>query len=857
MEEKQLEENYEQVHRPPNPRSQPSTLSVVSTDEDEPVLLDEGIPATIALETLAGPALILPETIDLDGRTLREEFDWTGKDEGDEEVEKKDDKKGALVNSGLFICLSNNTAPIVWTCFILLALIFIAIDIAIFVAYNRREQVTMTSYGLQLWFTWIAFMWCISCMSQLLVEIVPWAIKKLVNLLRPQSTEVLRMRLSYYLALRTYIKLILITSWAWGAWALIRQHIQLPYLGIDANGLDMYQSEPSYVSTFYSVWEACFFAAVFLFVEKFILQLIVTSFHKKAYGDRIRDNDKALRILDRLKKMKRKNPQEFLLKRIRKKPAAKTPTRSHSLDEEGPNKSIMATQQEFLDQKSNVKFPSQNMDTLIAIPPLEDRKVQSDNEKQELSEVTTVECTPKRKSLFQKLKRNSKQPPMEDNQDIQSPPPMNRENTWFSRTSHDGILGATRDFGISTSQIPGKLIKGGYQKFKSQTKRDSSNVRQTSSLQAKALAKKIFKNLLGPDSTRECIVESDMYPFFSSVQEATDAFQLFDCDGNGDVSKRELRSGCVRIYRERKYLSRSMRDLSQATGKLDIILMLIFIVVWVIIVCAAFGVNVGTDLMPLWSAFVAASFIFGGSAKDAFEAIIFVFVTHPFDAGDRVFIGTENWVVHEVGLLVTTFRKWDGTIVYVKNSVLTTQYIMNIRRSGRTCELNELQIAFSTPSWKIKNLISHMQEWSNEYPRLYTPNSTSCNVLAFKNQNLVSLSFCFEHSQNWQDPGGRWLRHNNFMFELKEECERLEIEYSLPTQPYENQPMDAPIESYNMGKNSSYGLDGLQPRRTFEYDNEERDPGGVGHGTTGSSNQADSGAAAGAAAALMFAGDLG
>jgi hypothetical protein len=50
-------------------------------------------------------------------------------------------------------------------------------------------------------------------------------------------------------------------------------------------------------------------------------------------------------------------------------------------------------------------------------------------------------------------------------------------------------------------------------------------------------------------------------------------------------------------------------------------------VIWAIIVCAAFGVNVGTDLMPLWSAFVAASFIFGTSAKDAFEAIIFVFVT--------------------------------------------------------------------------------------------------------------------------------------------------------------------------------------------------------------------------------------
>jgi hypothetical protein len=76
------------------------------------------------------------------------------------------------------------------------------------------------------------------------------------------------------MALRTYIKLVLIASWAWGSWAFIRYHISLPYLGQDVNGLDMYASEPSYVRTFFSIWEACFFAALFLFIEKFILQLI-------------------------------------------------------------------------------------------------------------------------------------------------------------------------------------------------------------------------------------------------------------------------------------------------------------------------------------------------------------------------------------------------------------------------------------------------------------------------------------------------------------------------------------------------------------------------------------------------------
>lgn len=390
--------------------------------------------------------------------------------------------------------------------------------------------------------------------------------------------------------------------------------------------------------------------------------------------------------MDRLKKMKRKNPQEILFKRIRRKPKTPgtsgtgTPVRSHSMDEGVPNKSIMSNQHEFSDQKSNVKFPpSQNMDTLIAIPPIEDRYSRSDDEKQDLrSELELEKPSKNKKSLFQKLKRQNKEQDQAStattpSSDEYRPTSISREGTWFSRTSHDGFFSATKDFGISTSQIPGKLLKGGYQKFVSQTKRDGVPA-QNSTQQAKALAKKIYNNIIGADANRDYIVESDLYPFFSTVEEASEAFQLFDRDGNGDISKRELRSGCIRIYKERKNLSRSMRDLSQATGKLDIILVIVFTIVWVIIVCAAFGVNVGTDLMPLWSAFVAASFIFGTSAKDAFEAIIFVFITvktkkkdnyssikakpyfqHPFDVGDRVLIGTESWMVHEVGLLVTTF----------------------------------------------------------------------------------------------------------------------------------------------------------------------------------------------------------
>ena len=74
------------------------------------------------------------------------------------------------------------------------------------------------------------------------------------------------------MALRVYIKLFVISAWAWGSWAFIRHQINLPYVTTD-NGEEP-APEPGYVGIFYSIWEACFFATLFLFIEKFILQLI-------------------------------------------------------------------------------------------------------------------------------------------------------------------------------------------------------------------------------------------------------------------------------------------------------------------------------------------------------------------------------------------------------------------------------------------------------------------------------------------------------------------------------------------------------------------------------------------------------
>jgi Ca2+-binding EF-hand superfamily protein len=93
---------------------------------------------------------------------------------------------------------------------------------------------------------------------------------------------------------------------------------------------------------------------------------------------------------------------------------------------------------------------------------------------------------------------------------------------------------------------------------------------------AKRVAKALFYNL---QSNGEELVVQDFYPYFDTEDDAKEAFSIFDKDGNGDISKREMKEKIFYIYKERKDLHTALRDLSQAIGKLDIIFLTIVAVI--------------------------------------------------------------------------------------------------------------------------------------------------------------------------------------------------------------------------------------------------------------------------------------
>ena len=144
------------------------------------------------------------------------------------------------------------------------------------------------------------------------------------------------------------------------------------------------------------------------------------------------------------------------------------------------------------------------------------------------------------------------------------------------------------------------------------------------------LARAIYKTLR--ERHRTYLISEDFQPAFATLAEAQDAFRIFDKDNNGDISLPEIKAVILRVYNERRSLSRSMRDVGVALRTLNQILLLFAFVILFFISLSVFGVNVTQSLTSMYSLAIAASFIFKNAASSMFDAIIFLFVTqyvHP------------------------------------------------------------------------------------------------------------------------------------------------------------------------------------------------------------------------------------
>lgn len=91
----------------------------------------------------------------------------------------------------------------------------------------------------------------------------------------------------------------------------------------------------------------------------------------------------------------------------------------------------------------------------------------------------------------------------------------------------------------------------------------------------------------------------------------------------------------VKVYTSRKALAHSLNDTKTAVKQLNKLVTAILIVITVVIWLLLLEVATTKVLLFFSTQLVALAFIIGSTCKNLFESIVFVFVMHPYDVGDR------------------------------------------------------------------------------------------------------------------------------------------------------------------------------------------------------------------------------
>ncbi|ODH47394.1 hypothetical protein GX48_06497 [Paracoccidioides brasiliensis] len=263
---------------------------------------------------------------------------------------------------------------------------------------------------------------------------------------------------------------------------------------------------------------------------------------------------------------------------------------------------------------------------------------------------------------------------------------------------------------------------------------------------SQVLARRLYRTFVREGF--ETIFSGDLKAAFENGDEAEAAFTMFDKDMNGDISMEELEAVCVEIGRERKSITASLKDLDSVVSKLDNVLAFIVVVVTILV------------FLSLISPSTAGS-------------IVFVFIKHPFDVGDRVSIygntgaalTGDDYFVKEIALLYTEFKKMEGHVVQAPNSYLNTLFILNQRRSGALAEAVPIVIKFGTTLEQIDTLRLRLTEFVRSENREYQ--GKILTELRQVTENFsITLNVVFFYKSNWQNELLRLQRRNKFICTL-------------------------------------------------------------------------------------------
>ncbi|XP_052201552.1 mechanosensitive ion channel protein 5-like [Diospyros lotus] len=305
---------------------------------------------------------------------------------------------------------------------------------------------------------------------------------------------------------------------------------------------------------------------------------------------------------------------------------------------------------------------------------------------------------------------------------------------------------------------------------------DEATLQIRDECEAKSAAKKIFQNVAVEGSKYISLEDLQRFMKDESAQKTMHLIKGSHIDQG--INKQTLTKWMVDAFKERRSLALSLDDTKTAADELHTILSVLVTIIIVIIWLFIFNFPISHFLVLVGSQLLLAAFIFGDTCKRIFEAIIFLFVTHPFHVGDRCEIDGMQLVVEEMNILTTVFLRHDNQKYIYPNSILATKPIVNYFRSPEMTDTVDFSIHISTPMERIaemkKRIIRFVESRSD-----YWHQSPAVVITDLEDMNRLKMVVAVKHRINGQHAGERCARRALLVEKMIKVFRDLNIEYRM------------------------------------------------------------------------------
>ncbi|KAJ0077179.1 hypothetical protein Patl1_35863 [Pistacia atlantica] len=285
------------------------------------------------------------------------------------------------------------------------------------------------------------------------------------------------------------------------------------------------------------------------------------------------------------------------------------------------------------------------------------------------------------------------------------------------------------------------------------------------------------KNISAWNMKRHIYLEDLMR--FMQEEGALKTMSLFEgAAENKRISKSSLKHWVVNSFRERRALALTLNDAKTAVNKLhrvvNIIVGAIILVIWLVILQIA----TSKFLLFVSSQLVLVAFVFGNTCKTVFEALVFLFIIHPFDVGDRCEVDGVQMIVEEMNILTTVFLRHDNLKIVYPNSTLSQKPINNFYRSPDMVEVIDFCIHITTPMEKIAMMKQRIMSYVDGKKEHWCSSPTII-LKDVVELNSLSMQVWLTHKMNHQNITEKWTRRSLFMEELVQMFKELDMQYRL------------------------------------------------------------------------------